>query len=187
MLLDAAEVMWLFLMCLPSSSVPWNKQPHAGESSCTLNTAIVGVGGEPRRTELAQGLVVLNDAGGVSRALSTSARVLTLVLDARLATGAALVFEADLDGGVAAGGADADCLVVQHLALLAGATDGNVVTRVLAPTTAARLVGGTVVMHSAFHLPVWTGQLALLVDDQAVLAATLWLVVHNLTLLVEGA
>jgi hypothetical protein len=42
-------------------------------------------------------------------------------------------------------------------------------------------------MHSAFHLTVWTSQLALLVDDQAVLAAALWLVVHNLALLVEGA
>ena len=113
------------MVILDASSVPWNKPPHAGESSCTLNTAIVGVGGEPGRTELAQSLVVFDDAGGVSRALSARARVLTLVLDARLAAWTALVFEADLDGGVAAGGADADCLVVQHLALFAGAADGT--------------------------------------------------------------
>ena len=175
------------MVILDAPSVPWNKQPHAGESSCTLNTAIVGVGGEPRRTELAQSLVVFDDAGGVSRALSARARILTLVLDARLAARAALVFEADLDGGVAAGGADADCLVVQHLTLFAGAADGNVVTRVLAPAAAARLVGRTVVMHPALNLPVWTGQLALLVDHQAVLAAALGLVVHHLALLVEGA
>ena len=153
----------------------------------TLDAAIVSIGGESRRTELAQGLVVFHDAGGVTGALSSRARILALVLDASLTTGAALVFEADLDGGVAAGGADADCLVVQHLALFAGAADGNVVTRVLAPAAAARLVGRTVVMHPALNLPVRTGQLALLVDHQAVLAAALRLVVHHLALLVEGA
>ena len=175
------------MVILDASSVPWNKQPHAGESSCTLNTAIVGVGGEPGRTELAQSLVVFDDAGGVSRALSARARVLTLVLDARLAARAALVFEADLDGRIAAGGADANSLVVEHLALFPRSAEGTIVTRVLASATATRLVGRTVVMHPAFHLPVWTSQLALLVDHQAVLAATLGLVVHNLALLVEGA
>ena len=152
-----------------------------------MNTAIVGVGGEPGRTEFAQGLVVFNDARGVSRALSAGARILTLVLDARLAAGAALVFEADLDGGIASGGTDTNCFVVQHLTLFPRSADGTIVTGVLASAAAARLVGRTVVMHSAFHLPVWTSQLALLVDHQAVLAATLGLVVHNLALLVEGA
>lgn len=153
----------------------------------TLDAAIVSIGGESRRTELAQGLVVFHHTGGVTRALSTSARILTLVLDASLTTRAALVFEADLDGRIAAGGTDTNCFVVQHLTLFPRSADGTIVTGVLASAAATRLVGRTVVMHPAFHLPVWTSQLALLVDDQAVLAATLWLVVHNLALLVEGA
>ena len=153
----------------------------------TLDAAIVGIGGESRRTELAQGLVVFHDAGGVTGALSSRARILALVLDASLTTGAALVFEADLDGGIASSSADTHCFVVQHLTLFPRSADGTIVTGVLASAAATRLVGRTVVMHSAFHLTVWTSQLALLVDDQAVLAATLWLMVHNLALLVEGA
>ena len=154
---------------------------------CTLDAAIVSIGGESRRTELAKGLVVFNHTGGVSRALSARARILTLVLDASLATRASLVFEADLDGRIAAGGADANSLVVKHLALFPRSAEGTIVTRVLASAAATRLVGRTVVMHPAFHLPVWTSQLALLVDHQAVLAAALGLVVHHLALLVEGA
>ena len=154
---------------------------------CTLDAAIVSIGGESRRTELAKGLVVFNHTGSVSRALSSRARILTLVLDASLTTRASLVFEADLDGGIASGGTDTNCFVVQHLTLFPRSADGTIVTGVLASAAAARLVGRTVVMHSAFHLPVWTSQLALLVDHQAVLAATLGLVVHNLALLVEGA
>ena len=153
----------------------------------TLDAAIVGIGGESRRTELAQGLVVFHDAGGVTGALSSRARILALVLDASLTTGAALVFEADLYRGIASSCADTHCFVVQHLTLFPRSADGTIVTGVLASAAAARLVGRTVVMHSAFHLTVWTSQLALLVDDQAVLAATLWLMVHNLALLVEGA
>ena len=153
----------------------------------TLDAAIVSIGGESGRTELAQGLVVFHDAGCVTGALSSRTRILALVLDASLTTGAALVFEADLDRWIASRGADANCFVVQYLTLFPRSADGTIVTGVLASAATTCLVGRTVVMHSAFHLPVWTCQLALLVDDQAVLAATLWLVVHNLTLLVEGA
>ena len=78
----------------------------------TLDAAIVGIGGESRRTELAQGLVVFHDAGGVTGALSSRTRILALVLDASLTTGAALVFEADLNRWIASCGADANCFVV---------------------------------------------------------------------------
>ena len=184
---DAEQDRYVVILDAPSTPFGTSNLMLVSPFGSTLDAAIVSIGGESRRTELAEGLVVFDHAGGVAGALSARARVLTLVLDASLTTWAALVFEADLDGGIAAGGADANCFVVQHLTLFPRSADGNVVARVLASAAAARLVGRTVVMHPAFHLPVWTSQLTLLVDDQAVLAATLWLVVHNLALLVEGA
>ena len=106
----------------------------------TLDAAIVSIGGESRRTELAQGLVVFHNAGGVAGALSSRARILALVLDASLTTGAALVFEADLDGGIASSGADTNCFVVQYLTLFPRSADGTIVTGVLASAAATRLV-----------------------------------------------
>lgn len=155
-------------------------------SSRTLQTAVVSIRGETGRTELAEGLVVLHHTGGVSRALGCCTRVLALVLDARLPTGTALVFEADGGGGVAAGGTDTDSLVVEHLALLACSADGGGAAGVLAPSVVTGLVGGAVVVDAALNLTIWAGERALLVDNQAVLAGTDGLVARHPALLVEG-
>ena len=152
----------------------------------TLETTIVSIGGESWRTELAESLMVLHHTGRVAGAGRASARVLALVLDACLARWAASVLEADLDGGITAGGADTDGLVVEHLALLACWADRRVVTRVLATSAAAGLVGRAVVMDATLYLTIGAGELALLVYHQAVLAATLGLVALHRALLVKG-
>ena len=85
--------------------------------------------------------------------------------------GTAPVLEADGDRGVAPLHADAHRLVVQHLALLAGGAGARLVARALAPAGVAGQVGRAVGVLPALHLAVGAGQRALLVDDQAELAA----------------
>ena len=140
---------------------------------CTLDTTIVSICGEARGTKLAEGLVVLDNAGRVSGACRPLAGVLALVLDARLSAGAAPVLEADGSGRVAAGGADADSLVVQHLAFLPCRADCSIATWVSTASVGTGLVGGALVVDPALHLVVRAGQLSLLVDDEAEFAGSL--------------
>jgi len=135
-----------------------------------LDTAVVGIGGESRRTEFAQSLVVLHHTGCVPGTHSGGTRVLTLVLDTSLSTGTPLIPEADGSRGVAAGGTDTDGLMVQHLAFLSNTTPVSVAAWVLASPVITGLVGRAVVVDPTLHLSVWTGELSLLIDNQAVLA-----------------
>ena len=158
----------------------------------TFDTAIIGIGGEAGRTELADGLVVLHLAGRPIRALLLLAGVPALVADAGLAGRTPPILQTDGDGGVAALHAHAHRLVVQHLALLAlGTGGGGRVARIAGAATASRLaaglVGGTVGVLAALHLPVGAGQRPLMVDHQAVLALAGRLVAGDDTFLVRLA
>jgi hypothetical protein len=91
-----------------------------------LDTSVVGISDEAWWTEFAQSLVVLDHTGSVAWAHCALTWVLALVLDG--------------GGGVTASGADTDRLVVQHLALLPGATSVIVVAGVLALPVVTGLV-----------------------------------------------
>lgn len=131
--------------------------------------------------------MVLDLARGVVRTLLVLAGALALVVDAGLVAGAAPVFQADRDGGVAAVDTDADGLVVQHLALLAGRALPGVIAGVPAAATVTGLVGRTVGILAAFYLTIRAGEGAILVDNQAVLALTAGLATGDDALLVELA
>ena len=75
--------------------------------------------------------------------------------------------------------------MLQHLTLLAHGADTGLVTRALAASIVTGEVRGTLVMSSALYLAVRTGQHALLVHYQAVLAFAYWLVIGDNALLVE--
>ena len=150
----------------------------------TLNTAIVGVNNVSGRTELANGLMIFHDTGSVARADLAFTRVLALQVDAGLGAGAAAVLQADGDGGVAARGADADRLVVQHLALLALAAQPRPVARVDAAAGLAALVTGTLLTGAALHLAAGAREHARLVHHEAVLALAGGLVAGHLAHLV---
>ena len=89
-----------------------------GSCRVTLDTTIVGIGGETRGAEFTDSFVIFNYTGSVPRTGGAFARVLALVSDTCLASGAPSVLQADRDLGVAARGADTHSLVLQHLALL---------------------------------------------------------------------
>ena len=151
-----------------------------------MYTAIVGVRHKSLWTEFTNGLVVLHYAGSVAGTHLALAGVLALEVDAGLVPGAASVLQADGDRGSAAGGADTEGLVLQHLTLLARSTLVPV-ARVDTPAGVAGLVAGTLVMTPALHLTVWTGEGPGLVDHQAVLALADRLVAGHRALLVTLA
>ena len=77
--------------------------------------------------------------------------------------------------------------MVQHLALLAGATQPRPVAGVDTPAHLASLVTRTLGVTPALHLTVRTGEHSLLVDQEAVLALAHRLVKIHLALLVGVA
>ena len=112
------------------------KQVRVVGGSChvTLDTTIVSICGETWGAEFTDSFVIFNYTGSVSRTGGAFARVLALVSDTCLASGAPAVLQADGDLGVAACGADTHGLVLQHLALLPRRADARLVTRALTST-----------------------------------------------------
>jgi hypothetical protein len=155
--------------------------------SVTLDTPIVGIGHKSRGTELADGLMILHNAGRVARTHLAFTRVLALQIDAGLMARTAAVLETDGDAGVAAGGADTHSLVVQNLALLAGVTGSGAVTGVYTTSLVTGLVAGTLFMAATLQLTVRTREDTGLVDHQRVLALAHRLVSADLAHLVAVA
>lgn len=152
-----------------------------------FDAPIVRVNGETRRTEFTGGLVILNHAGSISGAFLSIAGVLALVSNAGLTRGTSTILQADGDGRIAVVFADADGLVLQHLAFLVGWTHSDLRARVDACSLPAGLVGWAVSFDSALYLTVRTSEFSELVDDETVFAHTLRLVPENRAPLVEGA
>ena len=128
--------------------------------------------------------MVFHDTGGVAWADFAITRVLALEVDAGLVPGTSLVLEADGDTWVTSRGTDTDSLVVQYLTLLASSTHTSSITWVDTATSLASLVGWTLIITSALHLSVWTGEDTLLVDHEAVFTFADWFVVADLADLV---
>ena len=153
----------------------------------TLDATVVRISGEAGRTEFADGLVVLDNAGRVARAAEALARVAALELDTSLALGTALVLETDADTRVAVLGADAVGLVVEHLALGALLAEPGLAAGVDTGAGVAGLVGRALIVRPAVGLAGRASQLPGRRHHQAVPALALRLVTGHHAVLVTLA
>lgn len=137
----------------------------------TFHASVFSVWHETGGTELADGLVLLDVAGRVGRARRVGARVDAPVIAAGCVRGAAAVAQANGEGGIAVLQANTDGPVVEDGAALVGratALVGRVLTGVLAFALDAGGVGGALVVGEAERGVGGAGELAELVDDEAV-------------------
>ena len=153
----------------------------------TFDAPIVGIDCETRWTEFTASLVVLHHAGRVARTGLAVARILALVMDARLGGWTAAVLQTDGHRGVAIFCTNADRLVLQNLAFFVDGAYSGLVAGVLARVVPTGLVGGALAVGATFDTLVWACELSVLVDDQTVLAPTGRLVIGDRTFLVEIA
>ncbi len=151
-----------------------------------LKAAIVLIHNKSRRAELADGHVVLHDAGRAAGTGQAVAGVHALVGDAGQVRRTPLVPQADRHLGLAVLVAHAQRLVVQHLALLPLRTD-RVEAGVLASSPDAGLGGrALLVVPAGRHVSGGAAQLPEGVDGQLVPADAGGLVVGGGALLVRG-
>lgn len=133
----------------------------------------MGIDSVAGRAEFADGLVLFDVARPVLRTGKVLARITALVVDASHIGRTAAVTKADGDARLTVVHADADGLVIQHLARLArrgGARIAGASTWADTPTRQAGRVTGAVVIHTAFDRVGAARHLAQLIDDKAVLA-----------------
>jgi hypothetical protein len=155
----------------------------------TFHASVLSVRHKAGGTELADGFVFLHVAGRVGRASGVGAGVEATIISAGQISGAAAIPEADRERGVAVAYAYADRPVIHDLAALVLGTGGLGPREagILALAVDAGRVRGTVEVLAADGGVRGAGELAELVNDEAVLADAHRPVVAHLAPLVHLA
>lgn len=173
-------------LAIDASLLPGTLFVAVASDFCRRQASIVSIWDESWRTELADGLVVLHNAGGATIASKSIAGIHALVVLTGLAVGTSLVLETDGYLGLAALGADADGFVLQNLTGLSSFA-GLVATGILALAVETGLVGRAVRVEVADVVAVvgaGADELAGRVDDHLFRADALGSVFRRLALLV---
>ena len=141
-----------------------------------MNTSVLRIDSESGRAEFADGLVLFDIAWPVLRTGVAVAGVATLIVDAGHVSRTATIPQTDGDGCLAVVKADANGLVVQHLARLVGCRTrvSRSGTWTLAAAGKASRIASAIIVNSALDRIRSAGHLALLADDEAVFAYADW-------------